>query len=628
MFKKLIIASLISSAMNTFAAESDLTFDNNTKLSISDYIKKVPVDNIIQDKSGKIKFLIRFKSVDSVTNKQLEKATATPFQEFYNASEENEPDYRIIESDLRMAESQKNWAPTDSKASLKYLQKIYDIESEIVLSVIDKVVSAYLTEEQAEKLAADISIEWVRPDEKMVASGWTDGWTSQQINTWGLSATNTTSSGGGGVAYVADLTLSNIPMADHPNITRIHENQSYLDPFDAYHPVYVTSIIGAANNTTQARGISNGGIVHASILTISVSHFAAALQAAYLHAEASNRFAPLNFSVNSGDTAFSNHAESLHKWINIASNRFLVSQSAGNHNADACSYAYKPQGLNSSSPIDGIMVVGAFDKNGARATDWPDGVGTALDNGWYLGASNFGPCVDIWAPGKDIAVSSYPDQTYFKNYPKVELNSVEYYSNAMVLSHGYMMAAGGTSFAAPFVTGIAARLSNNNTVRPPQMETMLRATSSSTGYTDPSTGLPIMGVKYNSSAAVSGIKYSPPATSLTAVQNQLLSDGKFETIAWNAGSNVGSFTFNSSPLRVVRFTPRGPGDDGVLNYSIQASSPSAGWITVNSGSVFTYDRVPVTLQIPLAYQQYNFYRINLTKPNGGWIALSEFETYK
>lgn len=630
MYKKLILVSALASVLNCVAAEDGLVAPQNVRLSVNEQLKRVPTQNLIKDEFKKTKFLIKFKSVETVSiDPQNIRENGSRLSEYY--SEISEPDV-IDDKVLRSAEDKIKWASKESIASLHYLSANYKIEAKLVLTVIDKVVSAYLTEEEAEKIAHDDLIDWISPDEIVVASGFGNGGNSDQILTWGFEATNTSVMGSGGTAYVADLTLSNIAMADHPAMTRIHENQSFFLLDESFHPVYVTSIIGAKNNTQQARGISTGSIIHSSILTLSVGGFAEAVEAAYVHAEASGRFSPLNLSVNASNPAdFGNHTANLHKWVSIASNRLMIAQSAGNHRGNACSYSYTPQGRLSASPVDGVMVVGAYNNNGSIAADWPDGIGVGFENryGQWSGGSNSGACVDIWAPGKDIAVSSYLDQAYFSNPQYIELNGIYYNNNSTLLNKGYMIAAGGTSFAAPFVTGIAARLNLSNNIRPPQLESMLRATSSHTGGYDPTTGQAMMGVKYNSNALSYGIKYIKPSISVNQSQGVYLTDGKFDSIAWNAGSNNGEFIFNATPLKLVRFTPRGPGEDGVLNYKIQIMNSSNGaWSNIVSGSTNTYDRVPVTVEIPSGYQSYSSYKIVFNKPNGGWVALSEFETYQ
>ncbi|GEM_PF-4485831 len=627
MFKKLILVTAIASAFNCLAAEDVNKTLKNSQLSISEKVKKIGESDLIRDEAGKIKFLVKIKSTESVSiNKNSIRKRNNKLASLISDLEEPSS---VDNNLMRNYDDRSKWASKESLASLKYLNENYKIQADLVLSVIDNVVSAYMTEGQAAELASDDLIEWVNPDRVIAISGYADGGNSNQILTWGLEATNTSTMGGGGVAYVADLTLSNIAMSDHAAMTRIYENQSYFDLASSYHPVYVTSIIGAKDNSQQARGISTGPIVHVSLLTQSESAIAAALEAAYVHADANNRFAPLNLSANSPNE-FYDFNSNLHKWMSIASNRLMIAQSAGNNERNACDYAYLPQGSASASPVDGVMVVGAYDREGKRASFWPDGYGAkeTIDGQW-VGGSNAGACVDIWAPGKDIAVSTYADQAYFKNFPYTVINNIPFYDYNNVLNRGIMMAAGGTSFSAPFVTGVAARINTSNNIRPPQLESMLRATAAHTGSYDPNTGQAMMGVKYNSSASLYGINYAIPGMSLSSAVVAALTDGKYESIAWNSGSNNGEFTFASSPLKVVRFTPRGPGDDGTLNYQIQVINATTGaWTNILTASITTYDRVPVTVEIPAAYQSSNNYRIVFNKPNGGWIALSEFETYK
>ena len=122
----------------------------------------------------------------------------------------------------------------------------------------------------------------------------------------------------------------------------------------------------------------------------------------------------------------------------------FIAQSAGNNDGDGtCSNNsprhYMPAASGAADPYDGIMVVGAIDQSGATVDGYfsattPSGL-TGLPQG-----SNYGNCVDIWAPGDAI----YAERGAFSGDTLVGTT----YSNIAAIS--------GTSMAAPHVAAAAA----------------------------------------------------------------------------------------------------------------------------------------------------------------------------
>lgn len=109
----------------------------------------------------------------------------------------------------------------------------------------------------------------------------------------------------------------------------------------------------------------------------------------------------------------------------------IVTKSAGNDNVDACS--------DKGNTADGILVVGAFSLNNRLAS-----------------FSNWGSCVDLFAPGDDVKIAGIASDT------RVQLGD-------------------GTSFSAPYVAGIAAILRVQS---PQQPLSRLKSFMLSTAYRD------------------------------------------------------------------------------------------------------------------------------------------------
>jgi hypothetical protein len=135
----------------------------------------------------------------------------------------------------------------------------------------------------------------------------------------------------------------------------------------------------------------------------------------------------------------------------------LVLQSAGNFYQDACNHAYyderNSQGNRAASLADGIMVVGGIDQNGLPVRPMNQTFGYRNS---YLNfdnpevgepGSNYGYCIDIWAPSKEILTT----------VPNRRLNGSEWIFDTNVPDNKTAYVSG-TSFSAPHVAGIAAAI--------------------------------------------------------------------------------------------------------------------------------------------------------------------------
>jgi subtilisin family serine protease len=159
--------------------------------------------------------------------------------------------------------------------------------------------------------------------------------------------------------------------------------------------------------------------------------------------------------------------------------------SAGNSNEDACNY--------SPARVPGAVTAGAsdFENNIADYTPY--------------GGSNFGSCVDIFAPGKDNTTASSFNDTNWR-----------YFS--------------GTSAAAPYVTGvIALYLENNPDATPLEVQTAIKENATADAIAGVPSGTNNM--VYSLWSPV-GLVPSPPGLELTATATKVRGQN-YADLTWN-----------------------------------------------------------------------------------------------
>jgi len=306
-----------------------------------------------------------------------------------------------------------------------------------------------------------------------------------------------------------------------------------------------------------------------------------------------------------------NHNAILGRAIRRASGRLLVVQSAGNQDDDACRHSYNFFGA--SDPNDGILVVGGTDRFGRR---YPQ-----RNNPWPYASesrSNYGPCVEVWAPGTEMTTMAY------------DLNYASYGGPE------FFDAYTGTSFAAPLVAAVAGRY-GDSTTRPIEREAYVRNGMVFTGGYDEALGsnLPINLVQYYDALPLAN--YIPKrlpivsATSLRSMQNiNKLFDQKFyDGIDWNAGSNSGSVLLDLGQLRQVsgvRLMIRSSAqNEENINFTVYGGAyiGSANDLITSKTVSGQYDLVPYYIPLSGNYRSIRIDAVNF----GSWVSYPEIEVY-
>ena len=274
----------------------------------------------------------------------------------------------------------------------------------------------------------------------------------------------------------------------------------------------------------------------------------------------------------------------------------MYALAAGNSSADACT--------TSPAETKEAITVGATDINDNRAS-------------W----SNYGNCVDIFAPGVDITSAWGTGDT--------ATNTIS-----------------GTSMATPHVTGAAARyLATNPCASPAAVATALAANATSNVVVNPGTGSPnkLLSTSFIGAAAASSCPTAPGAPAFTATG----AIGKVQT-SWTVPSGNGSPITayrlyrgttlggeGSTPYQTFSFSTTAFDDSNVTAgntyyYQVEAVNAIGGTRSSERSAVPTAASSPTAPAAPALNASATSGRVTLSWniPSNGGSAITGFAVYK
>ncbi|MEZ4309347.1 MAG: S8 family serine peptidase [Polyangiaceae bacterium] len=494
---------------------------------------------------------------------------------------------------------------------------------------------AYMTAEEAESLRYDPRVKLVSPAYVPTFSAGPDAvWTdyvhpSGARSPWGKQAMNQDISPSNGevIVYVVDSGVGFHP--DLNVIKRVNasepEDQLPQHLVGCYpHATHVAGIIGAGHGADAGVfGVDPGvRIISVSMMKIhdesddceDLKHEMGvhlALDWIRYHISTEQRMGIINLSMNDqlGTGSYA-HDTQVGNDIRMTATPndaigypgALFVQSAGNKLGDACNFAYRPPGDNGALTDDGIMVVGAINDHGQPVVQlnglngFRNGSGVASEPG-----SNYGPCVDVWAPGREIYSTWGP-------IPQVASTPPEGYTFRNL---------SGTSMAAPHIAGLAAYIAETQSITDPvELEAKIREELDLLGSKDPSS-LPIGMPTLNELPA--GVPHSKPYAEI-ALSASSFTPPHGDQALQSPAEDQSPILPNGSTLLLS--------EASTFSLSIDSWGADEGECEVVRGEVGSFEdpepipEAPTPLQVGPPYGGPDFYWASLSWPSDVWFVHS------
>lgn len=496
------------------------------------------------------------------------------------------------------------------------LSSAYAVEMLDLLSWAGNGFIAYLTPDQVDRLALDNRITRLVADTRVRMSGslWSESLGPQsQVVSWGTNAFggSRVSPNPNVIVYVVDAGIGHHGDLASVASRRLGQN-SAIHPVGCYsHATAVAGVIAGTNTVANAVWGMNRGAPLISYTTTNapnntdyctfqdysggdptVATIGAALdrvKSDIIAQYGQGKQFIVNISMNHwefGATgALGQRLTSIATPSPGASNQgALVVMSAGNSEKianvtyeNACDVSYT-----SHTNADGVIVVGGFDENGQQAVEL-NGIPAYRNDPHTLSqlGSRSGICVEMWAPSKKIYTSWGTD------------TSSNQRGNFTYQNHARLS---GTSFAAPYISGLAAWVAGSwGPLTPQQLEYAIRAYGHPLGSVDNSAGQYPINLTWTPNLGTTTIKALPTVEFLingqvgvsgpvtTTHQFPLRYDTRGASTCWLSGYYNGVQTYNIPAA--VRYDWGGAyvtvTNPGVYSWMADCVSPHGTW---NSGT--------------------------------------------
>lgn len=496
------------------------------------------------------------------------------------------------------------WHKPNVRALVRRLERTYGVKAVTMTSYTLPTFTAFLNAEQEARMRGESAVEKMEVVLQYPSTySWGDLSSGSETIPWGKQAIGTNDAiTTTNRVYMIDGELAVSP--SHADLSFITAPVNSGQVGSREHGTHVAGILSAAANNSGVRGINPGSTVINVRSGTTAPYFSAAFDWVLADSEASGKYAVANFSSNTGDF-WEQSGSNINGFVRRLSARVLFVQSAGNNLSGGCTTSYGAAPAGSGIPRqnnqDGILVVGGIGKLGEEGKPFNN---THIGWGSQPG-SNFGNCVETWAPSQDV---------WSTWYLPASPTATQYLS--------------GTSMAAPHVTALAARYGGNNTT-PVEREFWIRSKLFYTGYLS-SSGQNITVPSYLQSPTGAMSRLFPVGVTADATlagsSTAAMSDSLYLSGLWNSGHLAPAwveFDLGSSKvITSIRATPEQFPAGAVVHQIYAGNTPApTSLITTLSGPGANME--PMATAVGTYARYIRIYTV--TSPS--WVAWREVEIY-
>ncbi|SNT23340.1 Peptidase inhibitor I9 [Noviherbaspirillum humi] len=351
---------------------------------------------------------------------------ATPFHQFKGNAH---PDERAIAHAAAW-----DYLDRGVMGAAQRLENLHRFKSKHVFSHAVKGFAADLSTEQIEALKAEPTVAYIEADLPVTADVQSLPWGVDRVE---ADVSSTLAGNGSGSVAGVNVYVVDSGIATHQDLNLVkHVNFAGGSNTDCNgHGTHVAGTIGAADNAVDVVGVAPGvRLIGVKVLDCNGSGTTSTVIKGIDWVTA-NAVKPAVANMSLGGGVSQTLDDALRRSVGA---QVTIALAAGNSGVDACNSSPARAGYNANGLDNGIITTAATDTYGKEAS-----------------FSNYGQCVNIWAPGVNIVSTR---------------------------AGGGTATMSGTSMASPHVAGAAALyLSRNPSATPAQVESALRSFSMTPG---------------------------------------------------------------------------------------------------------------------------------------------------